>query len=144
MSVITENPTQERLDRTRAGVHAACVVCGAANPLGLHFTVDGDGSVVGDLTCHAGLQGYEGVVQGGVVAALLDSAMTNCLFARAVVAVTAEMTVRYSHPTSAGQTVRVRGWLVRAEPPLYRMQAEIVQNGRVTARAKATFFARQE
>jgi acyl-CoA thioesterase FadM len=70
--------------------------------------------------------------------------MTNSLFARAVVAVTAEMTVRYSHPTNAGRSVRVRGWLVRAEPPLYRMQAEIIQRGRVTARAKATFFARQE
>jgi acyl-coenzyme A thioesterase PaaI-like protein len=142
MPATTENPTQERLDRTHAGAHSACVVCGAANPLGLHFTVEADGGVAGGTTCHARLQGYEGIVQGGVVAALLDSAMTNCLFAHGVVAVTAEMTVRYRLPTAAGQTVRVRGWLVCAEPPLYRVQSEVSQDGRITARAKGTFFAR--
>jgi acyl-coenzyme A thioesterase PaaI-like protein len=144
MPAITEKPTQERLDRTQAGVHSACVVCGAANQLALHFAVEADGGVAGSATCHAGLQGYEGIVQGGVIAALLDSAMTNCLFARGIVAVTAEMTVRYSHPTTSGQTVRVRGWLARSEPPLYRVQAEVIQGGRVTARAKATFFARMD
>lgn len=141
MPATIEEPTQERLDCTRAGVHSACVVCGAANRLGIRFAVASDGSVVADTVCAMTWQGYAGVVQGGVVAALLDSAMTNCLFARGIVAVTAELNIRYCHPVATNRALRVRGRLTAFDHPLFRLVAEIEQDNRVAARARATFYS---
>lgn len=134
-------PDQATLDRTQGREHPGCILCGAANRLGLRFAVQADGVVEGVVTCSAAQQGYAGIVQGGVVAGLLDSAMANALFARGVVAVTGELRIRFRHPAATGRPLRVRGWLEKDAAPLYRMAATIEQDGAVSARAHATFCA---
>ena len=59
-----------------------------------------DGSVEGVFAARAPLEGYSGLLHGGVAAAFLDGAMTNCLFAHGVRALTAELTVRYREPVA--------------------------------------------
>jgi uncharacterized protein (TIGR00369 family) len=137
-----ELPSQAILERTHAGVHDECVVCGSANRFGLRFAVQPDGAVSATVTCTAALQGYEGIVQGGVVSALLDSAMTNALYARGVVALTARLSVRFLRPVATGSELHLRGWLLEARPPLFRMTAEIRQAGAIAARAQGEFLLR--
>ena len=70
--------TQEALESTRASQHARCVLCGSENPLGfrLRFQVREDRSVQVSFQCNELFQSYPGIIHGGVVAALLDAAMT--------------------------------------------------------------------
>ena len=58
--------------------------------LGLRFEPQADGSVAAYFACAPNYQGYPGRLHGGVVSMLLDAAMTNCLFARGIQAVTGE------------------------------------------------------
>jgi acyl-CoA thioesterase FadM len=68
--------------------------------------------------------------------------MTNCLFARGLEAVTAEMAVRFRHPTAIGQPVMVQAHIARSQPPLHVVEAQTVQAGRVTAKAQGKFMER--
>jgi acyl-coenzyme A thioesterase PaaI-like protein len=78
-------------------LHGGCVACGDNNPAGLRlqFEPQLDGSVKAAAFCARELTGYDGLLHGGVAALMLDSAMTNCLFAAGITALTAEMTVKY-------------------------------------------------
>ena len=88
---------------------------------------------------HEGLQGYEGILHGGVVSGLLDAAMTHCLFHHGVQAVTADLRVQFLRPVPCDALLEVTAWLVSVKSPVYRAASEIVCDGRVMASAKARF-----
>jgi acyl-coenzyme A thioesterase PaaI-like protein len=121
--------------------HRECIVCGCENDHGMHmqFHREPDGSVTSEFLSDAMYQGYPDVLHGGVVAAVLDGAMTNCLFAHDVVAVTAELTIRYLQPVHTQEMVSVRAWIVKSSPHLHLLAAELSQRGQVRATAKAKF-----
>ena len=118
------------------------MVCGERNEsgLGLRFEPQADGSVVGHFACPPEYQGYPGRLHGGVVSMLLDAAMTNCLFARGIPAVTGRLNVRFRHPVKLGADAVMRAWVVEQYPPLYLLKAELNQEGNVCALADAKFF----
>lgn len=136
---------QARLERTRRREHPACLVrdSGGAAGLDLRFRVRRDGSVAANCRCSSRHQGYPGILHGGVVAILLDSAMTNCLFAHGIVAVTAAMNIRFRHPVVPGRKLTVRARITSSLGPLHLLAAQIVQDGKVKANATAKFMARQ-
>jgi uncharacterized protein (TIGR00369 family) len=121
--------------------HRTCVICGQDNDRGLHlqFQRSLDDSVSSTFRCDPVYQGYTDMLHGGVVAAVLDDAMTNCLFARAIVAVTAELTIRYLLPVRTGDDATVRAWVVKSSSRLQIVAAELVQDGEVRAKAHAKF-----
>jgi acyl-coenzyme A thioesterase PaaI-like protein len=124
--------------------HPGCVVCGRKNARGLHldFTVGEDGSVEGRFPASAAFEGYPRQLHGGVIAMLLDGAMTNCLFCHGHVAQTGELTVRYRRPVAVDRPVTVRAWIGKVRPPLRRVAAELVQDGTVMATGAAKFIDR--
>jgi uncharacterized protein (TIGR00369 family) len=138
MSVTTKaekQPLGARFD------HAACLLCGSDNPwsLGLAFEPDGAGGVCTVLNADERLQGYAGMLHGGVSAAVLDSAMTNCLFHKGVRAVTADLRVRYVKAVPLNAGVELRAWVTAETPPLYRLKAELCLEKSVLVWAQATF-----
>jgi acyl-coenzyme A thioesterase PaaI-like protein len=138
-------PTQACLDRVHAKEHPMCVVCSPQNPNGLKlkFKVQPDGSVAAVFNCLPVLQSYPNVLHGGIISAILDSAMVNALFAIGIVAVTATLEVRYRAPTVTGRFAMVRAWIESANAhPLYLQRAELVQDGKVMASAEAKFIVR--
>lgn len=143
MSVTTE-PGQKVLERTQQAEHSFCIVCSRANGsgLGLSFSLRDDGGVEALFECTARFQGYEGLLHGGVTSSLLDGAMTNCLFAHGLVAVTAEMTVRFRHPITVGSPLMVRANIIQSQSPLHIVEAQIIQEGRVKAKAQGKFMDR--
>ena len=143
MSVTTE-PAQDILERTRQAAHPYCIICGRAPDcgLGVHFCLQQDGAVEAGFECIGRYQGHEGLLHGGITSSLLDGAMTNCLFAHGIVAVTAEMTVRFRHPIDVNQLLVVRAHITRSQPPLHIVEAEIVQEGQVKAKASGKFMER--
>jgi acyl-coenzyme A thioesterase PaaI-like protein len=129
------------LDAERRRHHPHCVVCGSANGHGLHlsFSAGADGSVSAVFQCEESLEGYAGIVHGGMVSSLLDGAMTNCLFSHGIAAVTAELSVRFQNLLRIGEPARVRAWITRSTPHLHFLAAEITQSGQVAATACAKF-----
>jgi uncharacterized protein (TIGR00369 family) len=132
----------ELQDGLRKQTHSNCVVCSASNLLGLKidFQLNEDGSIQGMFNGNSMLQGYDGMLHGGVIAALLDGAMTNCLFANGHIAVTAELTVRYHAPVSIDTSAIVRACMLNSNLGLHKMRAELTQNNCVKASALAKFF----
>jgi len=133
--------SQSVLDATRSAAHSHCLLCGAENVqgLGLDFQALPDGSVRAVFAGSGRHAGYPGTLHGGLIAALLDSAMTNCLFARGIVAVTARLNVRYLQPGQLGTPLDVVATLLRSSRSLHYLCGELQQNGSVVAAATATF-----
>jgi len=124
-----------------AGLHRDCFACGhGINGLGLVFDPSGVGTVSAEWYCDDRYQSYPGIVHGGIIATVLDCAMTNCLLMEGIPAVTATMQIEYRLPVRVGGMVAVRAWLVRSRPPVYILDAEVVQNGRVSATASGKFM----
>lgn len=136
------NTNQEKLDNTRDIAHPRCVVCSSANMKGLNmqFNVIEEGKVESTFLCEDKLEGYPGMMHGGVISSVLDGAMGNCMFACGKTAVTIEMTVRFRHPVVIGKHATVSAKLTRASSPLYLLEAQITQNDEIRATAKGKFY----
>jgi uncharacterized protein (TIGR00369 family) len=123
--------------------HPACFACrpAAQGGLGLSFAVRSDGSVVADWTCPPGSESYTGIVHGGLLATALDSAMVHALFARGIVARTAELNVRFHQSVRAGEPTTVTARLRGAHSPLFQLDAEIRQADALCVTARGKFMA---
>ena len=133
-----------RFPALRQQSHPECFVCGRANGhgLGLDFRVAEDGAVEAAFACEPVFAGYPGMLHGGIVCTLLDGAMTNCLFAHGLAAVTVDLNVRFRHPVTVSLPADVRAWIESEGSPVHRLAAEVAQQGRVVATATARFIER--
>jgi acyl-coenzyme A thioesterase PaaI-like protein len=112
--------------------------------LALRHTVASDGSVSASFIGNCALESYPGILHGGLVATVLDAAMTNCLFAQGIRGLTAELQVRYRDPVQAAEELQVRAWLDSTRHGIYKLSAEITQGGNLKARAQAKFIERRK
>lgn len=89
-----------------------CFVCGPDNPIGLKlkFKREGEG-VRAEFTPSDLHVGYEGLVHGGILAALIDDALANVWFTKGEEAVTAKIEVRFRREVRPGERL-----IVTAEP----------------------------
>ena len=133
---------QNTVTNIRNRVHPKCVVCSFGNGNGLHleFDIANDGSVTATLQCDEAFEGYPGILHGGVISSILDGAMGNCMFARGMATVTVEMTTKFRHPIITGREAMVSARITRASHPLYLLEAEIIQEGKVKATAKGKYY----
>jgi acyl-coenzyme A thioesterase PaaI-like protein len=136
------DPTQQFLETVRNQAHPNCISCSSENRTGLalHFNLRNDNGVEAEFECDRLYQGYSGFLHGGISSMLLDSAMANCLFAHQIRAVTARLIVRYQFPVKTDCPVTVRAWMREYEPPLYVLEAEIEQDGKIVVRGSAKFM----
>lgn len=139
-------PCSDLHDATRRRHHARCVVCGCcgAASLCLDFQVQPGGGVEAGFGCEERFAGYDGMLHGGVISALLDGAMTNCLFALGLAGVTAELNVRFRHPVEVGRPASVAARVVRRSDPLFVLEAELTQDGVRKATATGKFMQAPE
>ena len=128
--------------RLRESLHDTCLLCGSKNPIGLQldFKPGKDGAVVAQFICQFRFEGYKGFLHGGVAAALLDSAMTNCLFARGIAALTAGLNVTYKKPVRCGRSAQINAWLIKSFSPLHELKAHLSQDGEILVTAGAKFM----
>jgi acyl-coenzyme A thioesterase PaaI-like protein len=133
----------QRLADIRDIIHPNCRLIGSANPEGLQlkFRMLENGDVEAQFDCNPRFQGYSEIIHGGVLAAMLDAAMVNSLFARQIDAVTAELVVRYREPVRLNSPATVRARLEKATPRLYFLASEIIQDGIVKVTGRAKFMA---
>jgi acyl-coenzyme A thioesterase PaaI-like protein len=128
-----------------------CFGCGPANPQGLHLTFTTDTSNPDSITATAHLQldrmheGPPGHIHGGIVAALLDEAMSKLNRPLNVLAMTRHMEVDYLRPSPLYQPlILISRHLSREGRKLFH-QAELQRpDGTVLARGKGLFIAFDE
>lgn len=122
--------------------HHNCLLCGDQNPrsLGLQFKPHAEDSVQAEFQGHKELQGYDGILHGGIIASLLDSAMTHCLFEKGIRAVTGDLQVRYKHSIPYDAKIIIQANITESHPPLYRLKSRILLNNKTMVRGEARFM----
>jgi acyl-coenzyme A thioesterase PaaI-like protein len=133
---------RQNLDAFQSSWHSRCVACGRKNRsgLGLHFEVNADRQVEATFPCPDCFEGYPHSLHGGFVAVLLDSAMTNCLFAHGLVGMTGHLDVRFRHVVDIGKSARVRAWLECSSHRLHIFRACLEQDDKIKATASGRFL----
>jgi acyl-coenzyme A thioesterase PaaI-like protein len=123
-----------------------CIICGTKNPVGLgvQFVLSESGSTV-QVTMGTSWQGFEGIVQGGIITGLLDDAMWYAIYGgHQVSTVTAEITVRFLLPVKILVPSIVEGHVVQYRRRLQVAEATLIQAGQVCATAKGRFVPKPE
>jgi uncharacterized protein (TIGR00369 family) len=115
-----------------------CFVCGKDNPRGLRisFSVEEDG-VRASFSPDRTLVGYEDVIHGGVISALLDEAIIWAAYAATKrFGVTAELNIRFHKPLTVQEEYIVRGRLIENRGKLLIVESVITdEEGNPYARA---------
>ena len=128
-----------------------CFGCGPSNPQGLHLTFTTDTSHPDAITATAHLQldrmheGPPGHIHGGIVAALLDEAMSKLNRPLNVLAMTRHMEIDYLRPAPLHQPLVLISRHLRREGRKIFHHAELQRpDGAVLARATGLFIVIDE
>jgi acyl-coenzyme A thioesterase PaaI-like protein len=134
------------LNRQENNLHENCFACGSNNGAGLRLKFDekDDGSVVGYFTADPRFEGYSGIVHGGIIATLLDSAMSHCLFKKGIMAITGRLSIRYSFPIRVGTVVKLESRIRKRVHKVFFLEAGAFVDGEKTAYAEGRYMLRGE
>lgn len=130
------------LRKMRREEHPRCFVCSSGNERGfkLDCEIMADQSIGAFFTPSDALEGYSNVMHGGAISALLDSVMTNCLFAHGIKALTAELNVRFLAPVRTNTAVELKAGIERSNGSYYIVNASLAQDKILKARAIGKFI----
>ena len=119
-----------------------CFGCGPANPSGLHleFLIEGDGTTVCLVTVPNAFEGHPGYLHGGIIATLLDEAMSKAVRARGLTAMTRQIEIDYLRPVPSCVALRLEGRVLRDDGRKHWTEAKIQNaDGKELAKAKGLF-----
>lgn len=122
-----------------------CFGCGPDNAAGMRLDFVRDEAakkVTGDFALDARYQGAPGIVHGGIVALVLDEALSKVSKFYGVSAVTAALNIEYLRPVRTGEALHVEARNERCEGRQLYHAGEIRDaQGRLLARAHGRFVA---
>lgn len=121
-----------------------CFGCGVENRSGLRlkFFTDREGGIVCHTRLASRFAGPPGHAHGGIIATLLDEAMSKANRARSVVAMTRQMEVDYLRPVPLSTPIVLTARHVSASGRRHHCEAQIADaSGQVLATARAVFIA---
>ena len=87
------------------------------------------------------VEGYDSIMQGGIVTTLHDSAMLHCLFQNSINAMTVSLTSRFHHPIAIGQELEIRAQWVKSRRNIHFLESKITQNGKLCSSAQSQFMS---
>jgi acyl-coenzyme A thioesterase PaaI-like protein len=128
-----------------------CFGCGPANPKGLRIRSLPEGDeVVADWTPEAHHEAFPGMLNGGIIGALLDChgnwtaawhLMRTAGADRPPVTVTADYAVKLRRPTPSAGPLRLRARVVESSADRAVVEASLEAKGAVCATCRGTFVA---
>lgn len=120
--------------------HHQCVACSDNGLFNLKFYQDDNNAVTANVWLESAWQGYQDQLHGGVIATLIDAALTHCTFLFAPQSVTASLNIRYHHPVPIADEAEIRAWCVKAKHGMSQLEATLTVAGTVCASATASFM----
>lgn len=126
------------------GAQNHCFGCGTNNPVGLQlqFSVTPNHSVLCAAVVSGSYEGPPGYLHGGIIATLLDEAMSKANRAHGVTAMTRQMQVEYLRPVPSGAAIEIEGRVTRSEGRKHWTEAQIRNaEGKILAQATGLFIA---
>jgi acyl-coenzyme A thioesterase PaaI-like protein len=120
----------------------SCFACGDLNVHGLRLRLHvQEGSCWTETTPEACFGGWEGIVHGGILCAILDEVMAWSLIGVDCWGVTARLSVQFVRPVAVARPIRAEGRLVERRRRLLRTEAHILdaETGDTLATAEATY-----
>jgi uncharacterized protein (TIGR00369 family) len=133
----------EQLARLPHAASNRCFGCGSANSDGLRleFFHSPEGCVVASPTVGSRFDGHPGYLHGGIIATLLDEAMSKSVRALGKSAMTRKMEVDYQHPVPSGAPLRITGRVTRSEGRKHWAEAIITNaDGHTLAKSSGIFI----
>lgn len=124
-------------EQIKNNFHQNCFACSSNNGLGLRlqFHKQEDGSVSGNFFADQKFEGYSGIVHGGIIATLLDSAMTHCLLMKDIPALTGRLSIKYSTTIRTGVMVRLEARIVDESRKIFFLEGRASVEGKKVASA---------
>lgn len=120
-----------------------CYVCGQAHPRGLRirFSADSSGQVYADFSPDDTQTGYERVVHGGVISALMDELLGWTVVVRTGrMAFTGELTIQFLKPALAGHRYRASARVVADHGRYWESEGDLCdEGGRIYTRARGKY-----
>ena len=124
--------------------HQNCMLCGSHPVLGfkLNFYSDQSQQVFAYFKSSIHQQGYDGILHGGFLSALLDSSMCQALFSRDIEGVTADMNIRFLHEVKINSEILMVGKVISSRYPLHKVEAELYVDGVLMVKSNARFMTK--
>jgi uncharacterized protein (TIGR00369 family) len=108
--------------------------------LQLQFFRAPDGSVVASPTVSGTFDGHPGYLHGGIIATLLDEAMSKSVRALGRSAMTRKLEIEYLRPVPSNAPLRIEGSIVRSENRKHFAQARILDAANATLASGTGLF----
>ncbi|MFH1367749.1 MAG: hotdog domain-containing protein [Elusimicrobiota bacterium] len=122
--------------------HENCFACGkhALNGLKLEFKLLQNSAVSGGCAISTDYQGYDNIVHGGVVSAILDSSMVNLFYLRDGLELkTAKLNVRFIKPVPVTEKLTIHAVADNNARHFHKAKSQIKINNTVYAEAEGYF-----
>jgi len=109
-----------------------CFVCGRENPFGLKLSFSpgpGPDQVETQVVFPEHMQGWPGIVHGGLVSTLLDEIMVKAAEAKSIKCVTGEIQVRFKKPTLTQEAYKAVGKILTIRQRIIYTEATLANSG---------------
>ncbi len=128
-------------EEVETNLHRNCFACGSNDGmgLGLKFYKHEDGAVFGSFFADPKYEGYSGIIHGGIIATLLDSAMTHCLLMKDIPALTGRLSIKYSTPIRTGTVVKLEARIVDQIHEMFLLEGKALVDGKRVASAEGKY-----
>lgn len=125
----------------------SCFACGQLNAAGIRLALNIEPSRCWtELALDRRFEGWEGIVHGGIVSAILDEVMVWSLIRHDSWGVTAKLEVQFRRPVEVGRRIRAEGWLTEIRRRTERTAGRLLdaETGEELATAHALYMVASE
>lgn len=130
------------MHRLRKAGHPRCLACTHPD-LKLNFTMDGPHRLRTSLSFTKEMTSFNGMIHGGLIALLIDEAMTCALMAEGHYAATGDLKLRYLQPVRSEPTADILVTVESRLRQLFKLSAELKQEGVLCTKAEARFMKQE-
>ncbi len=131
-----------RLFKLKEVYHSGCIFNLQPSIVpGLRVWFDNEGVLHGEFQCSANHQGFDQMVHGGVIAAIIDASMAQCLMGHDIVAYTTSLEIKYRKPVRINEVATVKTEITSIKKGLlHSVECKIEQKQLMAVTAEGNFY----